>query len=468
MRSAIIDAIASEREQVNEASDYLASLSDFVCATCYQRLPPAAVDRARWVIADSLAVIAAGMQAPEMQAFAARYLKPRTGDGAWVIGAGRRARRFDAALLNGAAGTWFELDEGNVHASGHPGIQLVPAVLAYAQEEGASGADILLATVLGYEVSSRIARSARMKSSVHPHGTWGVIGAAVGVGCLAQLTAPQMRETINIAATMGMTASYGTLHEGATVRNIYSGHSNMMGQTAVVLAQSGFTGENDGVQAIYGQLLSDGFDTARALSGLGTEWLFLDSYFKLHPTGRAVHSAIDALQDALAKVPAGRIEAASVERIDVTAYRKTAVMAQKNVRSSFGAKFSVPFALATLIRHGRSGLDAFGDAAVADPVVQALCQRVHLAEEASYTSEYPRRQLCDVRIVLRDGSVLAGHTERMKGEPENPYGPEELGQKYRELTVPIWGQARADRLLADCMRLETIGDFRAYSSAFEL
>jgi len=453
---------------LNEASDYLASLSDFVCAARSQQLPPAVIDRARWVVADSLAVIAAGMQAPEMQAFGASYLKNSTGEGAWVIGAGRRARRFDAALLNGAAGTWFELDEGNVHASGHPGIQLVPAVLAYAQEEGASGADMLLATVLGYEVSSRIARSARMRSMVHPHGTWGVIGAAVGVACLAQLAPPQMRETINIAATMAMTASYGTLHDGATIRNIYTGHSNMMGQTAVVLAQSGFTGEHDSVQAIYGRLLSDSFDPARALSGLGTEWLFLDSYFKLHPTGRSLHSPIDALLEAVAKTPGGRIDPASVERIEVTAYRKTAVMAQKDVRSSFGAKFSVPFALAPLIRHGRSGLEAFSDAAVADPVVQALCQRVHLAEDPAYTAEYPRRQLCDVRIVMRDGSVLTGRSERMKGEPENPHSPEELAGKYRELTVPIWGQALADQLLADCMRLETIGDFRAYSSAFEL
>src|SRR4030095_289454 len=118
---------------------------------------------------------------------------------------------------------------------------------------------------------------------------------------------------------------------------------------------------------------------------LGTEWLFLDSYFKLHPTGRSLHSPIDALQDALTKVPGGRIDPAGVERIEVTAYRKTVVMAQKDVRSSFGAKFSVPFALATLIRHGRSGLEAFSDAAVADPVVQALCQRVHLAEDPAYT-----------------------------------------------------------------------------------
>lgn len=447
---------------------YLETLSAFVCDAELGRLPTAAIDRARWVIADCLAVTAAGMQAPEMKELTARYLKATRSSGAWVIGARRRASRFEAALLNGAAGTWLEFDEGNVHSSGHPAIQLVPAAIAYAQEEGAAGSELLLSTIIGYEVCARIARAARMRSIVHPHGTWGVIGAAVAVGRLARLTRRQMRNAINIAATMGMTTSYGTLRDGATVRNIYTGHSNMMGQTAVLLAQSGFTGETDGVSAIYGNLLGESFEPDTALSGLGSNWLFLQSYFKLHPTGRAVHSAIDALENALAEYPGGRLEAASVERIEVKAYRKTAVMARKDIESSFGAKFSVPFALATIIHHGRSGLGSFGEEAVADPQVRSLCQRVYITEDPAYTAEYPRRQLCDVKIVLRDSKSLTGRSEIMKGEPENPHRAEEIEQKYRELATPIWGEALAAKVLEDCMRLETIHDFRAYSSVFDL
>lgn len=453
---------------MSTAADYLDVFAEFACGARPEQLPAPVVDRARWVIADSLAVVAAGMQTAEMQAFSSRYVKDTARGDAWIVGTRRRTRRFDAALLNGTAGTWFELDEGNVHASGHPGIQLVPAAVAYAQEEGASGSELLLAVVLGYEVSSRIARASRMRTIVHPHGTWGVIGAAIAVGRLAGLTAPQMRNAMNVAATMGMTTSYGTLRDGATVRNIYTGHANMMGQTAVLLAQSGFTGESDGVGTIYGQLLADGLDTQGAVAGLGEHWLFLDSYFKIHPTGRALHSPMDALLVALAGVPGGRLDPDEVERIEVTGYRKSVVMAQKNVTSSFGAKFSAPFAMATLVRHGRSSLAAFGDAAVADGRLQALCRRVVLTEDPAYTAEYPRRQLCDVRVVLRDGRTLAGRSERMKGEPENPHSPDELRAKFNELGAPIWGPELADRLLADCMQLDSIGDVRAWSSTFEL
>jgi 2-methylcitrate dehydratase PrpD len=72
------------------------------------------------------------MQQPEMKALAAKPLAQAGSGNAWVVGTGKRAPAFDAALLNGTAGTWMELDEGNLFAKGHPGIQVVPAAIATA------------------------------------------------------------------------------------------------------------------------------------------------------------------------------------------------------------------------------------------------------------------------------------------------------------------------------------------------
>src|SRR5687767_15332128 len=106
------------------------------------------------------------MQQPEMRAFVDRHLAHAASGDAWVIGTGWRTNALDAALLNGTAGTWLELDEGNLFAKGHPGIQVVPAAVAAAQEMGASGADLLLAVTLGYEVSARISRAASVRLSI--------------------------------------------------------------------------------------------------------------------------------------------------------------------------------------------------------------------------------------------------------------------------------------------------------------
>ncbi len=447
---------------------YLTTLAAFASRTGLASLSAAARERARWIVADCIPVIAAGMQQREMQALVAKHLAHAATGAAWVIGAGRRASAFDAALLNGTAGTWLELDEGNLFAKGHPGIQVVPAAVALAQEMKVSGADLLLAVALGYELSSRISRAANVRLSIHPHGTYGVMGAAIAAGKLKGFNPAQMLELINCASTMGMATSRQTLLDGATVRNIFTGHSGYMGLMAARLVECGFTGEIDSVAAVYGKILSDTFDPAKAVAGLGTEWLIAQSYFKLHPTGRYAHSAIDALEDLLVKVPGGRLAAAQIERIEVRAYMLAAMLAEKQVVSSFGARFSVPFALASILYHGRSGLKSFDDDAVANPQIQALAQRVDLQEDPSFTARYPREQPVTVRIVMKNGVAYDGSCVVTKGEPANPHKPAELTGKFFELGAPVWGQAVTQELYDGLMRVEELPDFSAFAETFNL
>ncbi|HYC49096.1 MAG TPA: MmgE/PrpD family protein [Burkholderiales bacterium] len=447
---------------------YLQQLAQFAAETSLTDIAAPARDRARWILADCLPVIAAGMQEPEMKAFVDRQLARAAPGDAWVIGAGRRAAALDAALLNGTAGTWLELDEGNLFAKGHPGIQVVPAAVALAQEIGASGADLLAAVALGYEVSSRISRASNVRLSIHPHGTYGVIGAAVAAARLKRFHAVQMLELLNVAATMGMATSRTTLLDGATVRNIFTGHSGYMGLTAVRLVECGFTGEIDGVGNVYGKVLSDTFDADRVVVGLGGEWLIAQSYFKLHPTGRYVHSAIDALEDLLESVPGRRLAAGDIERIEVRTYALAAMLAEKNVVSSFGSRFSVPFALASVIHHGRSGLGSFDDAAVANPEVQALAKRVDLQEDKSHTARYPAETPCDVRIVMRNGAGYSGRCTVMKGEPTNQHSSADLKGKFFDLGTPVWGAALTQRLFDGLMNIDDVQNFRAFADDFPL
>lgn len=447
---------------------FLKRLAAFAAETTLDRVSAAARDRARWIIADCVPVIAAGMQVAEMKALSARQLAQAGSGNAWVLGTGKRAAPLDAALLNGTAGTWLELDEGNLFAKGHPGIQVVPAAIATAQDMGASGADLVLAVALGYELSSRIHRPSKTKLAVHPHGTYGVIGAALAVGKLKGFSAVQMLELVNVAATMAMSSSRQTLLDGATVRNIFTGHSGYMGQMAARMVECGFTGEIDAVTAVFGKILSDtgALDGDAVVAGLGEEWLIAQSYFKLHPAGRYAHSAIDALENLMAK--SGRLEPSAVERIEVRAYSLCAFLSEKRVTTSFGARFSVPFALGSILYHGRSGLPAFDDAAVANPVVQALAGKVDLREDPAFTARFPDEQPVEIRIHMNDGKVHEGHCVITKGEPANPHQPADLTGKFFELGTPIWGEAVTRRLYDGLMTLERVPDFRAFGDGFVL
>jgi 2-methylcitrate dehydratase PrpD len=323
-----------------------------------------------------------------------------------------------------------------------------------------------MAVALGYEVSSRISRAAQMKISVHPHGTWGTLGAAVAAGRLKGFDERRMLELINVSATMGMATSRQTLLDGATVRNIYTGHAGYMGLTAARLVECGFTGETDSPASIYGKVIADGFDPAKATENLGREWILAQGYFKLHPTGRYVHSVIDALEDLLSRTE--KLDISGIVRIEVKAYRLAAMLKHKRVTSSFGARFSVPFAVATILYHGGSGLVPFEQAAVDNEAIQSLAARVEVQEDERYTARYPAEQVCDLRIVLASGQVHEGHCTVTKGELSRPHQPQELEAKFMQLGISVWGEAVTRRLLNGCLKLEELPDFSSFSKEFDL
>ena len=451
-----------------ETPEYLDILSRFACSTRLGDIPVSVRERCRVIIADMLAVIAAGMQEPEMQALVANHLPRVAGGSANVLGSGRRCNPLDAALLNATAGVWLELDEGNFNTNGHPGVHVIPAALAHAQEHGVSGADFLIAVVLGYEICGRIGGAYRMKTIVQPHGTYGVIGAAVAVGRMCGLDPAQMRQAINIAASTPLGGNRQTMLDGATVRNYYAGHGNFTGQMAVRLVQSGFTGPRDAPSVTYGQLLADDFKPAQVVAALGSEWTVAQGYIKLYPSGRYVHSAIDALRDALARAPGGRVDPLTVERVDVRGYKMVAYLGEKRPKNLFGTRFSVPFSLATIIAHGRADLDVFGAQAYADPNVMALAARVEVSEVPAFTAAFHARQIVELAIVLKDGRVFSGRCEVTKGEPGNPHAPADIRQKFDQLAFPVWGGQLARDVYQGCMDIEAIPDLRAFFANLHL
>lgn len=448
-----------EEETAAMPSDYLTTLAEFACATRLADLPPALRERGRWIIADSVGAIAGGMQVPEMKAFVVKHLTGRQPGVASVIGGGVAADPRDAALLNGTAGTWLEQDEGNLYAKGHPGIQVVPAALAVAQANRLSGADALLALILGYEISARINRASNSRIAFHPHGTYGVLGAAVAVGKLMGYDAARMRQLLNVSATCGVATSRNAIVEGVTVRNIYTGMSGYMGQIACEMVDSGFTGEHDGVGYIFGKIYGDGFDPAATVAGLGSEYLTARSYFKIHACGRYIHSALDLIEDLLAE--RGRLDPAAIEAIAFNGYSFVASLHRQECKTSFDARFSVPFATASLIVHGKAGLENFEQPAVDNPAVQALARRVTVRERPDYTAAFPHKQLVDVTVTLRDGTVLKAKGEHTKGEAERPHHPDELREKFLALSAGAWPRAQAGAFLDKLLALEQVPDLQA-------
>ena len=133
-----------------------------------------------------------------------------------------------------------------------------------------------------------------------------------------------------------------------------------------------------------------------------------------------------------------------------------ASLGHADVGSEFGARFSLPFAVASLLCYGRSGLDNYDAAAIADPRIQALARRVEVVEEPDFTRAFPARQPTEVTMVLADGTDLSEHADFHRGEAELPHPPDAVRRKFLELAAPVWGRERAEPLYDRVLDLERV------------
>lgn len=434
--------------------DYLDSLSQFSAAIRYPELDPQVQDQVGWILADTIAAIAAGSAEPELRAIAARQPAPSPHLCAQLIGFSQLSTPESAAFINGTAGTFLEMDEGNRFSRGHPAVHVIPAALALSQERNASAENFLAAVVAGYEVGSRFGAASQLRGAMHPHGTWGTLGAAAACARIAGVDASEMRKTINISASMCTATSKQTMLEGGLVRNVYAGLSNRNGLLALNLAECGFTGERDGPASLLGHIISDSFHPDAVTEGLGQEWHLMRNYFKLHSCCRYNHGTLDAIDHmaALETLPS----ADEIEHIDVVTYHLAAELHDPAPTNTLAAKFSVPFAVATRLVHHSSALSSFTWDAVRNPAVLALAKKVRVSHDPDMSARLPMERPSRVTMYLKDGRQRSGEAGVNRGDDASPYTRDELRQKFMDLTGRIWPAPHCEALLSATLNLASL------------
>ncbi|MEX2642996.1 MAG: MmgE/PrpD family protein, partial [Acetobacterales bacterium] len=270
--------------------DYLARLARHLCRTDLADLPGPVADRARWLLADTVGCIAGGSTAPELQHLREALAHDLNGGPVRVIGTDVRAGATMAALLNGTAATVLEMAEGHNRGGGQNAAQLVPAALAAAESVGASGADLLRAVALGYEVGVRFGRATTFRPAIHPNGTVGAVAAAVAAACIAGADEERMALTIRLVSPLIVANSWQIAREGGEARNIATGHASAAGVLADRMAAAGLTAESDAPGTVFGAAIGDAFDGAGVVADWGDPWFVPGGYFKRYACGRYIHA----------------------------------------------------------------------------------------------------------------------------------------------------------------------------------
>tara|TARA_B110000003_G_scaffold275810_1_gene319578 strand:+ start:2003 stop:3349 length:1347 start_codon:yes stop_codon:yes gene_type:complete len=331
-----------------------------------------------------------------------------------------------ASIPGAAFATATQIDNLDAHdglnqTKGHIGCAVVPALFAFAENRPElSARDALKVLVVAYEIAARAAFALHTSvSDYHTSGAWNALGVAA-IGCrLGDANPDQLRQAFGIAEYHGPRSQMMREIANPTMLHDGSGMGALVGSMAALMAKDGFTGAP--------AITVENEDAAQFWADLGEVWTIEQNYIKPYPICRWAHAALDALSGLMR---AHGFHADDVANIKVNTFAESAALFPGMPATTSQAQYSLPFALATMLVHGRIGPDEITGAGLSDPQVAALLPRISVHEAVRHSERFPKGRWSDVTVELKDGRRLASGDVNARGGSEAPMDMHEVEAKF--------------------------------------
>jgi len=437
------------------------ALAAYMSAAGTRALPADVAEHAKHHLIDTLASMISGSELAPGQA-AARYIRAYGGKGtATIAGTMLTASPIDAALANGEMAQADETDDSHNASRSHPGCAVIPAALAVAEELGSDGARFLRAITLGYDVGTRVVMAMSgaafsYESSLASHSIAGTFGASAAAGCIAGLDERQMHWVVDYASqqSSGIVAwQRDTDHIEKSF--VFAGMPARNGATAALVVKAGWNGVDDVFSGADNFFLAYApkANRERVVEKLGERYEIVQTDIKKWTVGSPIQGPLDAIAAIRQK---RAFEADQVSRVTV----RLAPSVAQVVDNRDIPDISLQHMVAVMLLDKTASFKAAHDKPrMQDPTVLKERAKVTLVKDEELTKLLPVR-VAIVDIELSDGTKLSERIEAVRGTPRNPMSRAEVIDKARDLTAPILGRAKADRLIETVYAIETLTDIR--------
>jgi 2-methylcitrate dehydratase PrpD len=439
----------------------MSALSDYMSAAGSRALPADISEQAKFHLLDTLAAMISGSELPPGQA-AARYIRERGAKGtATVAGFALTAAPIDAALANGVLAHSDETDDSHNNSHSHPGCSIVPAALAAGEEFGTDGARLLRAVTLGYDVGPRVTMAMgdddfSYGSSLSTHSIAGNFGSAAAACCAAGLDARQMRWALDYAAQQ----SSGIRAWRRDIDHIekafaFAGMPARNGVTSALLVKSGWNGVDDvfSGEDNFFQAYAPKAQPERLIEKLGERYEIAQTDIKKWTVGSPIQGPLDAIQAIREKHP---FEADQVARVSVhLAPAVAAVVDNRDIPDICLQQMVAVMLLDKTV----SFYGAHDKPRMQEEATLRQRAKVNLVHDEDLNKLLPVR-VAVVEIELTDGSRLTERVSAVRGTPRNPMRRSEVIDKARDLTAPVLGREKSEKLIETVFAIETVPDVR--------
>jgi 2-methylcitrate dehydratase PrpD len=437
-------------------------LAEFASGLRYEDIPERVRAFGKTLLLDAAACAFAGYQGedtPKVERFA-RALG--ASPDCTVIGNGRLSAA-GATVLNGFLFTAVSMCDVYRPTATHLQPVVIPPALAIAEQDDASGRDLLVALVCGFEIAVRIAAGvdydAFRKRGWHGPGTIGPFGAAAAVGRLRRFDADRMARAFALAGSQaaGTFAAWGT-----PMVKFHQCRGALSGLMAALLAAEDFaaprtflTAADGGFYAVY----AGGDARADAVRDLGQHWEMEQIALRPWPTSAASQAVITALLQ-LVRREALKAERVAQLRIALSRASFDAYASRREFSGKWEASSSIHYTAAVALHDGYVWLDQFEPQRYGDPaLLRFIDERLELVCDPSLTGVQ-----AIVEMQTDDGRSFRLRCDSPKGSPENPLSAAETQQKLRNAARGQLTVAELDAVVETVSRLETLASVRTLLS----
>jgi len=452
----IARARTAEPEKGSRRATVVEDVARWLQQLRYEELPANVVTRAKRVTLDTLGCALGALDAEPVRQ-ARRVVALQGGNQqATVVGVGGKVSCDQAAFLNGMALRYLDYNDyvalGRPH---HASINVAPA-LAVAEMQGASGKELLLGLVAGYELEVRLRDAVAAKEERGWDGTsiLAQYASAATAGKLLRLDAAKLANALAIAGSNANTL--GEVRRGTEMTPAKGSAEPLAarnGVFAALLAREGLTYPLTMLDGQYGfaKMVPGSLDEAvlRKRSG---EFQILKSCVKLWPCVGTAQAPIAAALEIYKQQPrADEIERVTVSLSEFAYRQQIAYPAEINTREH--ADHSVPYLVARALLDGGVVVGDFGEKRFRDPKALAMIKKITLRSEPSLSNADIGAK---VQAVSRTGRVTSANVPIPPGSMSNPPDDASLARKFLALSEGVLGRASAEQAIETILSVDTM------------
>jgi 2-methylcitrate dehydratase len=467
-------AMAHQSTESKRLLSYI--IADWACALKYEHLSPAAIQAAKLFWFDSIGCALGGSQQDDAKTLLKHYRAMSSGSGkATAFVSGFKTNPVDAAFLNGHM--IRAMDYNDIYWKADPchPSDLIAAPLALCESEGHSGKDLILATIIAYEIEMRLCEIGRpgVREYGWHHATLSAFAAPVAAGRVLNLTPDQMVSAMGISASRTFCPGAVTAGKLTNMKNTVDPWAGRMGAESALLAREGFSGPEhiidgkEGLFAVFKHVQYKGepatFDGDGLVKDLpdskDSHYRILDCGMKSFPIEALSHAPLTAMMKTAKE---HNIKADDVKEIKVEVIARAADILgdphKYRPDSKETADHSLPYCMAAGLVDGMVTPLQFKEERVLDKALIPIMDKVKVVANEEFEALFPKFQPSRVTITTNDGKSHSTRVDVPKGDPRDPMTEDEIAVKFTALGGDVIGKDRCKKLQNFITSMETAKD----------